>query len=193
MTTTVTAPLTVLDIARTGIHDAASEPLDRHVDDAVNAAGEHHALGVTTGRSMDAQVRAMIDGALQGDIVGVLAAGWQSSRALHAAALETVAEPGSRQVVELVQQTVTHTTNPSVEVDVDGVRAATIALSVTVELTFHDLAAAVADGAVVGLEFGLCDVAVSIASEQQLPLLHRTMTLTSSAQLPLPRPIPLLR
>jgi hypothetical protein len=95
--------------------------------------------------------------------------------------------------VELASQTVRHTASPSLTVDINGWRAVTLTLSVTVAITLHDLAAAIVDGAVVGLEFGGRDITETVRSRQGLTLLERTASVPTDVGLPLPRPVPLGR
>ena len=187
MTATSARPLTVGDVARSDAHDRTSRRLDDHIAAAVRTAP----LPAPTRRSIEAQVHAAIDASLQGDVVSVLTAAWQGSRAFTEAARATAADLGERRIVELASQTVRHTASPSVTVDINGWRAATLTLSVTVAITLRDLAAAIAGGAVVGVEFGGCDITVTVRSKQGLTLLERTASVPADAGLTLPRPVPL--
>jgi hypothetical protein len=180
-------PLTVGDVARTYAHDRNSRRLDDHIAAAVRTAP----VPAPTRRSIQAQVHAAIDASLQGDVVRVLTAAWQGSRAFTEAARATAGDLGERRIVELASQTVRHTACPSVTVDINGWRAVTLTLSVTVAITLRDLAAAIAGGAVVGIEFGGCDITVTVRSGHGLTLLERTAAVPADAGLTLLRPVPL--
>jgi len=192
MTTTgEPSTLTLRDIARSGDRGAATAQLDQQIHAVARRASAGAALSSGQSRSIENQMHAALDGALDRDVITVMAAGWQASSTFRAAARATAEDPTRREMVSLRSQRLEQTFHPALQIYIDDFRAATLELSVTVAIVFQDLAVAMSRAAIVGLDFGQCDVDVSVTSSRQLPLLHRSVRLTSNRQLPLPRPIPI--
>ena len=101
-------------------------------------------------------------GLLDGDLVGMLVAGWRTHRDLVGAARRTLAAPASTELVDLVDHQVTTTQQPSVAVLVDGRQVTTIQVSLSVEFGIGALVAGVKAGRLVAIHAGHCDVTVTL-------------------------------
>ena len=102
-------------------------------------------------------------GLLQVDLIGVLVAGWRQYRYIVDAARRTLAAPGSTELVSMVTHQVTVAQHPSVKVLVNGRRAATLQLDLSIVFDVMALLAGISGGRLVALHSGRCDVTVILA------------------------------
>jgi hypothetical protein len=130
-------------------------------------------------------------GLLDIDLIGLLVAGWHAHHDLIAAARRTVAAPGSSELVELIEHQITITQRPSVTIDVDGRRVATVELDLTVEFDVAALVASVKGGLLVGIGSGHCDTTATLAIEGT-DVLTRHARFELSGVIPVSPGIPLL-
>ncbi len=77
------------------------------------------------------EVTAAAAGLLNIDLIGGLLAGWRKHHDLTAAALRTLAAPGSAELVDMAGHQITATQHPSVTVLLDGAQVATIQLGLS--------------------------------------------------------------
>ena len=122
-------------------------------------------------------------GLLDGDLIGMLVAGWRTHRDLAGAARRTLAAPASTELVNLVDHQVTTTQQPSVAVLVDGRQVTTIQVSLSVEFDIGALVAGVKAGRLVAVHAGHCDVTATLG-------IQGTDVLTKHARFDLPGVVP---
>lgn len=169
-----------------GPGDDAPEALARQIasagaDAPVNRALKNLTPAVRRAALRDAAIAAA--GLLDLDLVGLLVAGWRSHHDIIAAARRTLAAPGSSELVDLIEHQITASQQPSVTIDVDGRRVATVELDLTVEFDVAALVAGVKGGLLVGIYSGHCDTTATLAIEG-------TDVLTKHARFELPGVIP---
>jgi hypothetical protein len=118
-------------------------------------------------------------GLLDGDLTGMLVAGWRTHRDLVDAAKRTLAAPTTTELVDLIDHQVTTTQQPSVAVLVDGRQVTTIQVSLSVEFDVGALVAGVKAGRLVAIHAGHCTVTVTLG-------IQGTDVLTKNAHFDLP-------
>jgi hypothetical protein len=143
----------------------------------------------TTRRSIDGQLHEAISAVLSRDVIGVLAAGWQASAELRAAARRTITTPAATEFVPFLTFTISQSIRPSVRLFVDRDVVMTVELDIVLQVRFHELTAAVRSGALEAIDFGQCTVIASVRTSTETPLVERTLTLSSNQRLDLPHPI----
>jgi hypothetical protein len=130
------------------------------------------------------EVTAAAAGLLNIDLIGGLLAGWRKHHDLTAAALRTLAAPGSVALVDMAGHQITATQHPSVTVLVDGTQVATIQLGLSLVFRVTAMGARISAGRLVALHSGRCDLTAMLA-------VQGTTVLTKQAHLTLPGVIPL--
>jgi hypothetical protein len=179
-------PYTALDLL-VGPGDESPEALAHQILSAASGLNLGRALENLSRTTYDAAVRevtAATTGLLNGDLIGMLVAGWRKHHDLTDAARHTLAAPGSTELVDLATHQVTTAEHPSVTVLVDGHRVANIQLSLSVVFTISALTAKISAGRLTALHPGRCDVTVTLDIQE-------TNVVTRQAHLELPGVIPL--
>jgi hypothetical protein len=189
MTTSTTRALSLHDVIAHGV--GGPDLLDDHLAASLRASGRVTNLLPTTRRSIDGRLHEVINAGLNRDVVGVLAAGWQASAELRAAARRTLSTPGSTEFVPFLTLAIAQSIRPSVRLFVERDPVVTVELDIVVRARFQEVTAAVRAGALVAIDFGQCTITVSICTATGTLLVERTLTLTSNQRLDLPHPIEL--
>ena len=152
----------------------------REIGDALKAQGGLAALGVGLGglsRGAQSLVHQQVSGAVAGvlnlSLADVLVKAWRTHAVLSEAARATQAEPGTTRVVDLATHRVTCQYRPVVDVVVNGVVAASLALELSLVLDIVALAGAVSGGRLVALRGGECHVTAALGAAGR-PLLQRS-------------------
>jgi hypothetical protein len=135
-------------------HHGTLGPLADAVSARLSAGGRDEVGG---------QVSATVGHLLDMDLGAMLVSGWQTYGALHTAARNTVAAPGSSDMVHLASQEVRWDGRPTVDVYISGARVYRLELTITVLLELHSLVATVRRGRLVGLRSGRCKVTVRVS------------------------------
>jgi hypothetical protein len=151
-----------------GPGDDAPEALARQITSAAADASVNRALKNLTPAARRAALRdaaIAAAGLLDLDLAGLLVAGWRAHHDIIAAARRTLAAPGSSELVDLIEHQITASQQPSVTIDVDGRRVATVELDLTVEFDVAALVAGVKGGLLVGVHSGHCDTTATLAIE----------------------------
>jgi hypothetical protein len=130
------------------------------------------------------EVTAAAAGLLNIDLIGGLLAGWRKHHDLTAAALRTLAAPGSAELVDMAGHQITATQHPSVTVLLDGAQVATIQLGLSLIFRVTAMGARISAGRLVALHSGRCDLTAILA-------VQGTTVLTRQAHRTLPGVIPL--
>jgi hypothetical protein len=125
------------------------------------------------------------------DLADLLAAGWRKHAALAEAARITAADPAREQVVDLAAHRVTCTHSPALEIQLDGVKVATVDFELRVAFTVVGLAAAVREGRLVGLRSGRCELSVTLSAEG-IPVVERNAEVDLAVMIPLGDGVPLV-
>jgi hypothetical protein len=160
-------PSTAADLLL-GPGDDAPEALARQITSAAADASVNRALKNLTPAARRAALRdaaIAAAGLLDLDLAGLLVAGWRAHHDIIAAARRTLAAPGSSELVDLIEHQITASQQPSVTIDVDGRRVATVELDLTVEFDVAALVAGVKGGLLVGVHSGHCDTTATLAIE----------------------------
>ncbi|MFB7783822.1 hypothetical protein ACFC1D_14020 [Streptomyces vinaceus] len=142
-------------------------------------------------RAVGHELAAVVNGFLDLDLVSLVASGWSKYRALKEAARRTSRSPGSEEVVALATHSVTSAHHPSVDLLVDGARAATVGVNLTVLFRITGLVAVVRDGRLVAARSGQCAVEAKLAV-RDIVVAAREGRLDLPAALRLREPIELL-
>jgi hypothetical protein len=182
MTTVVTnAPDTATDLlfghGANSQEELARQMTSAHADQALRR------LPRPTREAAVLEAAAAAAGLLDGDLVGMLVAGWRTHRDLVGAARRTLAAPASTELVDLVDHQVTTTQQPSVAVLVDGRQVTTIQVSLSVEFDIGALVVGVKAGRLVAIHAGHCDVTATLG-------IQGTDVLTKHAKFDLPGVVP---
>ncbi|MEU7554376.1 hypothetical protein AB0B01_18895 [Streptomyces sp. NPDC044571] len=142
-------------------------------------------------RAVERELANVVNGFLDLDLVSLVASGWSKSQALKEAARRTRRYPGSEEVVALATHSITSAHHPSVDLLVDGARAATVGVDLTVHFRISGLVAAVRDGLLVAVHSGQCAVEAELAVRDAV-VASREGRLDLPATLRLREPIDLL-
>jgi hypothetical protein len=178
MTTAVqNAPGTATDLLF-GPGASATEALAHQIMSA-HADRELHRLPRQTREAAILEAAAAAAGLLDGDLTGMIVAGWRTHHDLVGAARRTLAAPTTTELVDLVDHQVTTTQQPSVAVLVDGRQVATIQVSLSVEFDIGALVAGVQAGRLVAIHAGHCEVTATLG-------IQGTTVLTKKAHFGLP-------
>lgn len=111
------------------------------------------------------ELAAALAGLLEVDLGDTVRQGWRSHSRLFAAARATVAEPGSSEVVALATHRITASHTPQVDLVIDEVKAATVEVTVEIDIEVDGLVVTVYNGQIVLLHSGRCDVHVRMFHE----------------------------
>jgi hypothetical protein len=112
-----------------------------------------------------AEVAAVVQKLMDADLGDLVVGGWRTQADLIAAAKRTIKEPNTSAVVDLVKHTVTSSHNSSIDILVEDVRVASVALELSAEFGMKGLAATVRHGRLVAISGGSCDVKVTLSAE----------------------------
>src|SRR5580698_4741047 len=182
MTTAVqNAPGTATDLLF-GPGASAPEALAHQIMSA-HADRELHRLPRQTREAAVLEAAAAAAGLLDGDLTGMIVAGWRTHHDLVGTARRTLAAPTTTELVDLVDHQVTTTQQPSVAVLVDGRQVTTIQVSLSVEFDVGALVAGVKAGRLVAIHAGHCEVTATLG-------VQGTAVLTRHAKFDLPGVIP---
>ncbi|MGW7053587.1 hypothetical protein [Streptomyces sp. NPDC054887] len=110
------------------------------------------------GRAVEREIATVVNGFLAMDLLDLLGAGWRKHAALTAAARRTHQTPYSEELVALTSHHITSTHRPCVDLIVDGVKAGTIDLAVTVDFDLSGVLAVVRAARLAALRSGECTV-----------------------------------
>lgn len=161
MTTAVqNAPRTATDLLF-GPGASAPEALADQIMSAHADRGLHR-LPRQTREAAVLEAAAAAAGLLDGDLTGMIVAGWRTHHDLVGAARRTLAAPTTTELVDLVDHQVTTTQQPSVAVLVDGRQVATIQVSLSVEFDIGALVAGIKAGRIVAIHAGHCEVTATL-------------------------------
>ena len=97
--------------------------LDDYLTSNVTASPRAKVLLPTTRRSIDDRLHEATNAVLSRDVIGVLAAGWQTSNELRAAARRTLSTPTVAEFVPFLSLTISQSIRPSVRLFVDQDRS----------------------------------------------------------------------
>jgi hypothetical protein len=100
---------------------------------------------------------------LEVDPIEVLLRGWREHRDIVSAARQTLATPGSTELVTMAGHEVTVDQKPSVNVLVDGKQVATLRLGLTIVFDVSTLLLGINGGRLTAVHSGHCDVTVTLA------------------------------
>lgn len=123
---------------------------------------------------------------LKVDLIGVLVRGWREHRDIVSAARQTLAAPGSTELVSMSTHEITVDQRPSVSVLVDGQRVATIELGLSIVFDVNALLLGISGGRLVAVHSGRCEITATLA-------VQGTDLLVRHAHLELPGVIPFRR
>lgn len=126
------------------------------------------------------QISSIAHGLIDLDLDNIIIGGWRKYADIMEAAKRTLAEPGSREVVELATHSISFRHQPYVDLIVNEVPVATIHFEMSLKFTVKGLVAAIRDGHLVNLHSGDCAVAGTLAAEG-----HQLATRAAHIQLPL--------
>jgi hypothetical protein len=178
MTTAVqNAPGTATDLLFG--HGASAPEALAHQIMSAHADRELHRLPRPTREAAVLEAAAAAAGLLDGDLTGMIVAGWRTHHDLVAAARRTLAAPTTTELVDLVDHQITTSQQPSVAVLVDGRQVATIQISLSVEFDIGALVAGVQAGRIVAIHSGHCEVTATLG-------IQGTAVLTKKARFDLP-------
>ncbi|MEU9305888.1 hypothetical protein [Streptomyces sp. NPDC048269] len=148
-------------------------------------------LTPAAGRAVERELATVVNGFLDLDLVSLVASGWSKYRALKEAARRTRQYPGSEEIVALATHSITSAHHPSVDLLMDGAKAATVGVSLTVLFKISGLVAVVRDGLLVAVRSGQCAVEATLAV-RDIVVASREGQLDLPATLRLREPIDLL-
>lgn len=113
---------------------------------------------------------------LQEDSVGVIAGAWSKYVELKKCAVQSLNEPGESATVGLAEHAFTYGFEPSVTVNLDGMKVAEIPFAVEVTCTVTGLKLEIVDGCVQKILTGSCEGSATIRCADSLiwerPLMH---------------------
>ena len=110
---------------------------------------------------VERELAVAVVGLLDVDLGETLLAGWRAHAKLLGAAQATVDSPGTTEVVNLVTHRITSNHQPHVDLVVDGVKIATVEVTVEIVIDVDGLLASVHAGRLVALHGGRCEVRVT--------------------------------
>ncbi len=137
------------------------------------------------------EMSAALSDLLHVDVTEQLAQAWRRLDELVDAAQETAAQPGLREVIELVDHTFTFRRGARLSVRLDDVPLWEIPLDVALRLDITGLVATVVGGRIVAVTSGRCDVSGTVGSGD-VSVATRTLRVSLPAELRLGTGLPLL-
>jgi hypothetical protein len=152
-------------------------------------------LGQLTDRTFTAlnqQLTEATYGLLTIDLGALLRDGWRLHAALAAAGRATLQRPASTELVELAKHTISVRHQPAIDLYVNEVKLATIALELLLKIEVDSLLATVRDGRLVELRAGRCTATATLSCES-VPLASGTTHLEPAFVLGLGRGLALVR
>jgi len=121
---------------------------------------------------------------LEVDPIEVLLRGWREHRDIVSAARQTLATPGSTELLTMAGHEVTVDQKPSVNVLVDGKQVATLQLGLTIVFDVNALLLGINGGRLTAVHSGHCDVTVTLAVQgTDLAVRHAHLELPGVVQL----------
>jgi hypothetical protein len=132
------------------------------------AAGVRAALGKidpVLREAANREIANSVAGLLHIDLVDMLLAGWRKLEDLVEAARRSLQFSGTKELVDLAAHSVTFTSQPYVDVLVDGARVVTVHLALSVVFDVNLLKATVRSARMVELHSGQCDITATLAVE----------------------------
>jgi hypothetical protein len=126
--------------------------LDRALEGLPQVARDAAAREVTTATA----------GLLNINLIDMLLAGWREYQDLTTAARQTLAKPGSTELVHVASHRVSATQQPSVAILVDGKQVATLHLRLSLVFDVNALLARVQAGRLVAILTGSCDITATL-------------------------------
>ncbi|MFJ3202993.1 hypothetical protein [Streptomyces sp. NPDC086989] len=192
-TAPVAEPLTVRDLLLgpgERAAEALADALQAH-DAVTGLLPGVHGLTSAADRAVGRELATVVNGFLDLDLVSLVASGWTKYKALKEAARRTRGSPGSEEVVALATHTISSAHHPSVDLLVDGARAATVDVHLTVLFRISALVGVVRDGLLVAAHSGHCTVEAGLAVRDAV-VASREGRLDLPAMLRLREPIDLL-
>lgn len=148
-------------------------------------------LSETTRKAAVHEAAATVAALLKVDLIGVLVRGWREHRDIVSAARQTLAAPGSTELVSMSAHEVTVDQRPSVRVLVDGQRVATLELGLSIVFDVNALLLGINGGRLVAVHSGRCEITATLAV-QGTDLLVRHAHLELRGVIPMQRGIRLL-
>jgi hypothetical protein len=99
------------------------------------------------------------------DLIDVLKLGWQKTVLLRDAAVRTLENPGSQEIVDLATHRITSTHEPRVDVLIDEVPVFTIHLRIELRIVLRAIRGVVEAGRLVALTSGTADITAELFCE----------------------------
>jgi hypothetical protein len=161
---------------------------DKHVRDEMKRVVEHlgdeptpesHKLALLGKIGRAVVEERLVDAlreALDDNLADLLLGGWRSHHALMEAARATAGSPGAEEVVELAQHTVRVSESPSVDIEVEGVRLATVHAELHLAFAVVEAVGVVRDGRLLAVRTMPMTVDADL-SVQGVPIAHEHATL----------------
>lgn len=128
-------------------------------------SGALGAFGASARRAVHRDVADAAAGLLDLDVTDVLAAGWRRHQELRAAGRRTLAAPGTRETVRLVEHRISHRSQPYVDVVLGEALVTRVTLTLEVRVDITGLEASVRDGRLTAVHAGDAVVTASLAVE----------------------------
>lgn len=150
-------------------------------------------LSASARQAVEDEIATVADGLLDFDLGSVLVSGWRKYTELTCAAERTLAAPGSEELVILVAHKVSSTHQPSVELQVDGVKVATFVFELAVEFALTGVLAVVRQGELVALRGGECVITATLTYEGVPLVPQQKRSIDLAIVVPLRPAIPLVR
>jgi hypothetical protein len=145
--------------------------------------------------AVERELSAALSRLLEQDLGHLIVAGLRHHPKLEAAARSTAADPNAVEVVQLMNQQVTSSHHPYVDIVVDGDKLATVHFDLDLTFDIDTLAATVRSGLLVNVESGHCTVTLALGCEHY-PVITRqaqldlTLTIQTGNGIPLLSPAP---
>ncbi len=154
-------------------------------------AGDHGAITGPVYRLLRARMAEAVATVLDIDLGSLALDGWAKYGEVRAAARRSAPPNESSERVRLVEHRITSTHRPSVELYLNEVLLATIALGLEVEIDVHGLDAEIRGGRLVGFHGGDLDVRATLSAEGH-KITERVRSYRIGALLPVGDGIPLI-
>lgn len=129
--------------------------------------------------------------ALDEELADLLVGAWRSHHALLEAARATAGSPGSEEVVNLAQHTVRVAESPSVDIEIEGVRLATVHAELELAFAVVEAVGVVRDGRLLAIRTLPMTVDADLSVEG-VPIAHEHVTLDLRGEIAFDPGMPLL-
>jgi hypothetical protein len=123
------------------------------------------ALGAAARRAVLDRFATSVNDLLGFDLTDLLASGWRKYERLRDAAVRTLSDPTTAEMVELLSHRITSVQRPTVDLYLDDVRAGTLHLEVDFEFEVRAVVAEVRAGRLVALHHGQGRAAGTLSAE----------------------------